>query len=205
MVQLWGNPNGQASAPAARQTAQEGERDEVRLVGRAAAGELRAFEDLYRIYRPRLMRFLGRLLRRPTVIEEVLNDTMLVVWRRADSYNGGSKVSTWIFAIAYRKGLKALQRLDEPVGDEPAHATADASAGPEQQAGLGQLREVLGKAIDGLSAEHRAVVELTYFHGLGYRDIADIVGCPVDTVKTRMFYARRRLRGLLAGELKDWL
>jgi len=200
------SPTGQdADATPAARTMQRVERDEVRLVGRIAAGDLRAFEALYRIYYPRLTRFLERVIRRAGIVEEVLNDTMLVVWHRADLYNGRSKVSTWIFAIAYRKALKALQRFDEPVEDDAMQACADDCPGPEQQMGRRQLREMLTKALDTLSAEHRAVMDLTYFHGMGCREIAQIVDCPVDTVKTRMFHARRRLKMLLAGELEDWL
>ena len=200
------SPTGQnADATPAAQHVQRVERDEVRLVSRIAAGELCAFEELYRAYYPRLMRFLERVIRRPGIVEEVLNDTMLVVWHRADSYNGSCKVSTWIFAIAYRKALKALQRFDEPVADDEAQPRADDGPGPEEQAGRWQLREALTKALDGLSAEQRAVMDLTYFHGLGCREIAEIVACPVDTVKTRMFHARRRLRMLLTGTLEDWL
>jgi RNA polymerase sigma factor (sigma-70 family) len=195
----------EADAASAAQAVPRAERDEVRLLGRIAAGDMRAFEELYRSYYPRLMRFLERMTRRPGLVEEVLNDTMLVVWRRADDFNGGSKVSTWIFAIAYRKALKALQRFDEPVDDEPVQARPDPEPGPELQVDLWQLRQALTKALEGLSAEHRAVVDLTYFHGLGYREIAEIVSCPVDTVKTRMFHARRKLRALLAGKLEDWL
>jgi len=166
---------------------------------------MRAFEALYRIYHPRLTRFLERVTRRPGLVGEVLNDTMLAVWNHAQDYNGGSKVSTWIFAIAYRKALKALRRFDEPLDDELAQSRPDSAPGPELQADLWQLREALTKALDKLSAEHRAVVDLTYFHGLGYREIALIVDCPVDTVKTRMFHARRKLKALLAGSLEDWL
>ena len=199
------NPNGQdAQATPATREVHRVESDEVRLVGRIAAGDMHSFETLYRLYHPRLTRFLERMIRRPGIIEEVLNDTMLVVWHRADRYNGSSKVSTWVFAIAYRKALKALQRFDEPMDDGPALAGIDGAVGPEQQAGLCELRDVLARALDGLSAEHRAVVDLTYFHGMGYREIAQIVACPVDTVKTRMFHARRRLRALLASDLKDW-
>ena len=206
MLHRWTSPIGRdANATPAARTVQRVERDEIRLVGRIAAGDLRAFETLYRGYYPRLTRFLERVIRRAGIVEEVLNDTMLVVWHRAESYNGRCKVSTWIFAIAYRKALKALQRFDEPVEDDAAQAGADDCPGPEQQMGHWQLREALTKALDCLSAEHRAVVDLTYFHGLGYREIAEIVNCPVDTVKTRMFHARRRLKTLLAGELEDWL
>ena len=200
------SPIGQdADATPAARTVQRVERDEARLVGRIAAGDLRAFEAMYRAYYPRLTRFLGRVIRRPGIVEEVLNDTMLVVWHRADAYNGRCKVSTWVFAIAYRKALKALQRFDEPVEDVAAQDRADDGPGPEQEAGQRHRREALTKALGGLSAEHRAVVDLTYFHGMSCREIAEIVNCPVDTVKTRMFHARRRLRTMLAGELEDWL
>lgn len=181
------------------------EGDEVRLLQRVAAGELRAFEQLYRAYHPRLTRFVERVMRRPGWVEEVLNDTLLVVWHGAGNFNRTSKVSTWIFAIAYRKALKALQRINEPVEDEAADERADAAPGPEQQLSQRQLHVALVHALDKLSAEHRAVVDLTYFHGIGYREIAEIVDCPVDTVKTRMFHARRRLRTLLGGALEDWL
>lgn len=182
-----------------------GDAAEARWVAGIAAGDLAAFEALYRLYHPRLTRFLERVTRRPAMVEELLNDTMLVVWRRAGTYNGRSKVSTWVFAIAYRKALKALQRLDESVGDDDGLQQASLDPGPDEQVGRRELRQVLVTALDALSPQHRAVVDLTYFHGIGYREIADIVGCPVDTVKTRMFHARRRLKTLLAGRVEGWL
>ena len=182
------------------------DRAEASLVARTAGGELQAFEQLYRAYHPRLTRFLDRLTRRPVLVGELLNDTMLVVWNRAGSYNGQSKVSTWIFAIAYRKAMKALSRLDEPMPDEPDDdQPAPAESGPEYHAVQSQIRAELAQALDHLSFEQRAIVHLTYFHGIGCREISRIVGCPVDTVKTRMFHARRRLKTLLSGRLEDWL
>ena len=177
---------------------------DVQRIGRIVARDLAAFEDLYRAYHPRLQRFLGRMTARPGVIDEVINDTMLLVWTRAKGYNRQSKVSTWIFAIAYRKTLKALRREGASPADEPPEG-ASAEVGPEQQASARETRGELARALAALSFDHRAVVSLTYFHGMGYREIAEIVECPVDTVKTRMFHARRRLRALLSGELGDWL
>ncbi|HEV2366144.1 MAG TPA: sigma-70 family RNA polymerase sigma factor [Caulobacteraceae bacterium] len=179
-------------------------RDEQELIARVASGDLRAFEALYRLYHPRLTRFLGAITRRAHVVEEALNDTMFVVWRRADSYDGRSKVSTWVFAIAYRKAREALRKLDEPLEDA-ADTRESAEPAPDHQYGQGQLQKALVQAMAGLSADHRAVVDLTYFHEIGYREIAQIMDCPVDTVKTRMFHARRRLRAMLAGDLADWL
>ena len=182
------------------------EREEVVLLARVAARETQAFALLYRAYHPRLTRFLERMTRRAGLVEELADDTMLTLWQRAGQFNGGSKVSTWVFGIAYRKALGALQRLDEPLEDPPEEAAgAAAEPGPEAQCGRRELLLRLEAALGELSPAQRAVVELTYFHGMGYREIADIAGCPVDTVKTRMFHARRRLRARLAGRLEDWL
>ena len=179
--------------------------DDVRLIARIVTGDLRAFETLYRSYHGRLSHFLIRLLRRPAVVEEVVNDTLLVVWNRADTYNGQSKVSTWIFAIAYRRALKALRRVDEPVEDKFAAGRESDAPGPEQVLGQRQVQAVLAEAMQTLSSDHRAVVHLAYFQEMGYREIAEIMDCPVDTVKTRMYHARRNLRSALAGELAAWL
>lgn len=177
---------------------------EARLVGRTANGDLQAFEQLYRAYHPRLSRFLDRVMRRSGLVGEVLNDTMLVVWNRAASYDGRSKVSTWIFAIAYRTALKALHRHDEPLAD-PADELVAEQPGPEQRRSDTETRAALMRALDMLSSEQRSVLVLTYFHDLPYAEIAQIMSCPVDTVKTRMFHARRRLKTLLSGQLEDWL
>ena len=179
--------------------------DDGRLIGRICSRDARAFEELYRSYYPRLTRFLSNILRRAPLIEEVLNDTMMVVWTNPDRYNGKSKVSTWIFAIAYRKALKALRRYDEPVEDNLAETRPSLEPGPEQQLGSREIQTVLLSAIGELSTDHRAVVDLTYFHEIGYREIAEIMDCPVDTVKTRMFHARRHLKSRLSGQLTDWL
>lgn len=178
-----------------------GELQERHLLQAVVRGEREAFDTLYRLYYPRLARFLERLTRRPALVEELLDDTLLLVWQRGQAFNGQSKVSTWIFGIAYRKAMKALSRLDEPPDGGEAWLEDEAAAprdGPEQRMDLRQLQLRLQRALGSLSAEHRAVVELCYFQDLGYRDIAAIVDCPPETVKTRMFYARRRLRAQLA-------
>lgn len=178
--------------------------DDVRLIARIVDNDLRAFETLYRIYHPKLTRFLTNMLRRPHLVEEALNDTMMVVWKQPEKFNGTSKVSTWIFAIAYRTALKARSRFDEPMPDPEAYEQAD-PADPERNVGDRQVQTVLSAAMGQLSAEHRAVVDLTYFHEVGYREIAEILGCPVGTVKTRMHHARKHLKDKLAGRLGDWL
>ncbi len=183
--------------------------EDRRLVALVCRHELAAFEALYRRYHPRLSRFLQRMLRPSHLVEEVLNDTLFVVWNQAERYNGTSKVSTWVFAIAYRKALKALDRHDEPVedcaDDEDGAQPGDAAATPEARMSLAQLRSAIQRALVQLSPDQRAAVELTYFHGFSYPEIAAIVDCPTDTVKTRMFHARRRLKSQFVGALGDWL
>ncbi|MFC5743535.1 RNA polymerase sigma factor [Dyella tabacisoli] len=173
--------------------------DEAALLGRVAAEEMDAFETLYRIYRPRLKRFIEGMTRQPALIEEVLDDTMLVVWRKAYTYNHTAKVSTWIFAIAYRQTLKALKRFDDVVEFDYSDNASALAPGPDVELQQYELRKYLVDALGRLSAEHRAVIELTYYQGYACREIAEIMDCPVDTVKTRMFYARRKLKTLLAA------
>jgi RNA polymerase sigma factor (sigma-70 family) len=176
---------------------------EATLLERVRARDRRAFEELYHSYHARLWRFLHKLLRRPHLIEEVLNDAMLVVWNRLDTFDGRSRFSTWLFGIAYRQGLAALRRLDEPI-DDAGEEAIDLAAAPGAGAEAARVRRGLDAALATLSPTHRAVVELTYFHDFGYREIAAIMGCPPDTVKTRMFHARRHLRAALPGEPGDW-
>jgi RNA polymerase sigma-70 factor (ECF subfamily) len=176
--------------------------DDQRLVSLVAEGDLHAFETLYRHYFPRLIRFLDHMLRYPPLIEEVINDTMLVVWQKAYAYDASSKVSTWIFGIAYRKALKALRVLDEPVECDFEQFPSEDAHEPENECTQRQLQQTLAQAVDTLAADQRATVNLTYYHGLGYGEIAEIMGCPLNTVKTRMFHARRRLKTLLSGVIE---
>jgi len=178
---------------------------ERELIERVIQRDMTAFEKLYRIYQPRLTRFVSTLVQRQQLVEEVLDDTMMVVWDTAESFRGTSKLSTWIFAIAYRKAIRARSRWPDPVEDDSLNTRVSEEPGPDHQLRHNRLHDALLEAMSSLSADHRAVVDLTYFHGLGYREIADIMDCPVDTVKTRMFHARRRLKAALPGSFEDWM
>ena len=178
--------------------------DEARLLARVVAGDRQAFAQLYRAYFPRLGRFLGRMVRSVPLIEEVINDTMLVVWQKAASYDGSCKVSTWIFAIAYRKALKGLRGSDEPLESDTESYQSGPELEPDHVLEGRQLRQVLEQALAQLPLAQRVVMVLTYDHEMGYAEIADVVGCPVNTVKTRMFHARHKLKELLASQKEDY-
>jgi RNA polymerase sigma factor (sigma-70 family) len=192
---------GDSAANAAR----SGSAADLRLLERIKEGDLDAFQCLYQDFQPRLTRFLMNLVHHPQLVEEVLDDTLLVVWDKAATFKGESKLSTWIFAIAYRKAMKALRKHDLPLEDTQAQSRVSEEPGPEKDWAQKRVHGLLRSAMTKLSPQHRAVVDLTYFHDLGYREVAEILECPVDTVKTRMFYARRYLRESLEGELNDWL
>jgi RNA polymerase sigma-70 factor (ECF subfamily) len=175
---------------------------EASLLGQVAAGDRHAFEILYRMYFPRLTRFLHRMTRSATTIEEIVNDTMLVVWQKAASYDGSCKPSTWVFAIAYRKACKALHGLDEPLDDMPDACACEADCQPEWRFEQLRLGDALDQALAALPLEQRAAFQLTFYHDMSYAEIADIMECPVNTVKTRLFHARRRLAAQLERQLE---
>jgi RNA polymerase sigma factor (sigma-70 family) len=178
---------------------------EAELIALIAGGDRDAFQALYRIYFPRLARFLDRMVRNGALIEEIVNDTMLVVWQKAHTFDHTCKVSTWVFAIAYRQGLKAVNMRDEPVESNFELEAGDMRQEPEHAIAQQQLRQGVGEALKALSLEQRVVVTLTYYHDMGYQEIAETMGCPVNTVKTRMFHARQRLKVLLSAHQEELL
>lgn len=159
--------------------------------------DVAAMEDLYVRFKPRLMSFLRRLTRDEMVLEEAYNDVMVTVWRKSHQYEARSKVSSWIFSIAYRICLRMVKKQSkrdatfELRGDElPDMAAPEPVGSPEGS-------EDLIAAVKRLNPKHRIVVELCYFEGYSLEEIAQIVDCPANTVKTRLYHARNKLRTLI--------
>jgi RNA polymerase sigma-70 factor, ECF subfamily len=173
---------------------------EERLLAAAARGDRAAFEQLYLLFHRRLGQFLLRVTRRPEVVQEIINDTMMVVWQRAATFRGESRASTWILGIAYRRALKALTHEPEADANAPRADAADAVdiVALQGVAYRTELADWLETALALLTPEHRLVIELAYRLDLSCEEIAEIADCPINTVKTRMFYARKRMRALLA-------
>jgi RNA polymerase sigma-70 factor (ECF subfamily) len=173
--------------------------DDLALLSRVADGDRDAFRKLYSHYHRRLHRFLMRLTRQRQITEEVINDTMMVVWQHAADFRGASRVSTWILGIAYRRALKSLERSRNTSAQDVIVAAANMPDGVLLDALVygAETHDWVDAALAKLSAEHRMVIELAYFLGLSCEEIAEIVGCPLGTVKTRMFYGRERLKQAL--------
>jgi RNA polymerase sigma-70 factor (ECF subfamily) len=179
---------------------------DLALLERIANGDRNALRQLYSTYYHPLLRFIYRITGRLDLAQEGVNDVMLVVWRNGRSFGGRSSVSTWIMGIAYRKALKLLaasRRWTSRFAGVPFDELIERSDALAEQSDDGELRDLLDTALRHLSAEHRAVVELTYFYGCSYEEIAAIAACPVNTVKTRMFHARAKLKKLLPDLGKD--
>jgi RNA polymerase sigma factor (sigma-70 family) len=183
-------------------TAAASEQRDLALLGRIVDGDRAAFDALYRHYYSRLMDFLTRMLNQRELAEEVVNDTMYAVWTGGASFGGRSRVSTWVFGIAYKKALKRLAR-ERRGATTPFDEDCQLEAGNDPSADVdeAELQRRFQAALTQLSPAHRSVVELTFLLEYSYEEAADIVGCPVNTVKTRMFHARARLRALLSAFL----
>jgi len=165
------------------------------LLDKVAAGDREALRELYLLYHRRLAGFLQRFTRRQDLVEEVINDTLYVVWCKAGEFRGDSQPSTWILGIAYRRALKTLRRR----GHQLFHAVPienECLAAPDEL-GAAETGEWLAFAMQQLSVDQRLTLELAYGQGHSCEEIAGIMDCAVNTVKTRMFYARGKMRTLL--------
>jgi len=137
--------------------------------------------------------------------EEVFQETMIEVWRKAKSFDGRSSPSTWVYSIARHKAIDLIRKeREEPMDAEEFRGITDPQPDITQVVEQKNLAEKIQGVLDRLSPLHREVVELTYYQGYSVEEIANITGCPVGTVKTRMFHARRQIKGfLIASGIKE--
>lgn len=188
------NESGPRLTPVAKPAPLSNNEAELALIRRVSLRDRGAMRELYLLYHRRLSRFLMRLTQRQDLAEEVINDTLMVVWNSAERFRGDSRVSTWIVGIAYRRALKSVRRRrtfelveleasDNLVGDDNLQAC--------------ETQEWIEEALEELPIEQRLCLELAYVLGHSCEEIAIITSCPVNTVKTRLFHARRKLSVLL--------
>jgi len=189
-----------AARAAARDTSSDDAASDEALIKRIAGGDQLAMRTLYARHRIPLYRWLLRIVRNETVAEDLLSDVFLDVWRRAASFEGRASVSTWLFAIARYKALSARRaRLDTELDERITSTVADPADTPEAALQEKRRGELLRKSLTKLSPEHSEVIDLAYYHGKSVKEVAEIVGVGEATVKTRMFYARRKLASLVAA------
>jgi len=169
------------------------------LVRQIAAGDEHALEALYARYSAPLYRYLLRLVHQTAAAEDLLQEIFIAAWRGASRFKGRAQVRTWIFRIAHNQAVSWLRR-QRPTSGLDAVDGLPASGDPVVESTMARWRaDQVRQALPRLSAKHRAVLELTFYHGFSQAEIAEIVGCPVGTVMSRMSYARRSLRQALSG------
>jgi RNA polymerase sigma-70 factor, ECF subfamily len=165
---------------------------ELELLRAIARHDRAAFRELFLIYHRRLARFLMRVTSQHDLIEEIINDTLWTVWQKAGDFRGASRVSTWIVGIAYRRALKTLRQVKQLRNADSSDSSIDAETANVQV--HDDDRQWLQLALAELPLEQRLVLEFAYLMGHSCEEIAEIMQCPVNTVKTRMFHARQKLR-----------
>jgi RNA polymerase sigma-70 factor (ECF subfamily) len=176
------------------------------LIASIAGGDKRAMQMLFGRHNVKVYRFILRMVGREAVAEDLVNEVFLDVWRQASRFEGRSKVSTWLLAIARFKALSALrQRQDGELDDDAIAAIEDTSDNPEEVLVKQERATLMRKCMDQLSAAHREIIDLVYYHEKSVEEVSDIIGVPQNTVKTRMFYARKRLADLLKEQGIDRL
>jgi RNA polymerase sigma-70 factor, ECF subfamily len=183
---------------AARETTDES------LVLSIAKGDKRALQTLYGRHNVRVYRFALRFLNDEAMAEDVVSEVFLDVWRQAGRFEARSKVSTWLFAMARNKALSVLRRRStEQPDEEVAEFIEDPSDDPEVTMQKKQQTALLQECLIQLSPAHREIIDLVYYHSKTIEEVVEIIGVPVNTVKTRMFYARKRIGELMGAKGLD--
>ena len=177
------------------------EGSDAALIESIANGDKRALQVLLARHNLRVYRFLWRLTQDASAAEDIASEVFFEVWRGADRFQSKSKVSTWLLAIARNKAIATLRRRKhEELDDDEAAAIADPSSDPEGALDKKNHSALLQRSLTVLSPVHRQVIDLVYYHEKSIAEVAEIVDAPQNTVKTRMFHARKQLARLLADE-----
>jgi RNA polymerase sigma-70 factor (ECF subfamily) len=178
------------------------------LIKRIARGDNLAMKSFYARHHVRLYRFLVRITRREATAEELMNEVFLEIWRKADGYEGRAAVTTWMLSIAHHKAISSLRKRGEEALDEDDNGSEMADEDDDPEVALQKLNKakVMRACMEKLSAEHRTILDLVYYHEKSVAEAAEVLGIPENTVKTRMFYARKRLAELMreAGLDRGW-
>ncbi len=172
--------------------------DDHQLIARLAGGDEAALRVIVARHQLRVFRFIVRLVKNEAMAEELTNEVFMDVWRHAHSYEGRSQPATWLLSIAHNRAISALRKRREESWDpDKAGEIADTDDDPEVVALKGDKAVVMRKCLDQLSIEHKQIIDLVYYQEMSIAEVSAIVGIPEATVKTRMFYARKKLSDIL--------
>jgi RNA polymerase sigma-70 factor (ECF subfamily) len=164
------------------------------LMARVSQGDRRAIQILFERYQLLVYRFVLRMVVNPATAEDIVSEVFIALWRHAADFEGRARLSTWILAIARNKALSAMRgRVDQPLDDKVLEAIPDQAMTAEETCDAGRRSAVLRTCLAQLSPAHREIIDLVYYHEKSVEEVSIILEVPPATVKTRMFYARKRL------------
>jgi RNA polymerase sigma-70 factor, ECF subfamily len=191
------NENALAGQPTFHST--NAQSDEA-LIKAIAAGDESAMRILYARHNVRLYHFIVRLVTDAGRAEDLVSEVFIDVWRQADRFEGRSQVSTWILSIARFKALSAIHRRRDTELDEMAMELIEDPADTPEEVVLNRDRSAqLRICLAQMSRDHREILDLVYYQEKSIEEIAEVIRIPKNTVKTRMFYARKRLAQLVSA------
>lgn len=181
--------------------------DDAGLMRRIVQRDQAALAVLFGRHQTRVFRFVLRLVRNEAAAEELTNEVFMEVWRNASRFEGRSTLSSWMLGIAHNKAISSLRkRREEGLDEDYANTIADDGDTPEVELQKHDKGALLRGCIDRLGADHREIIDLVYYQELSVAEAATVLSIPENTVKTRMFYARKKLSELLkeAGVDRGW-
>ncbi len=171
------------------------------LIQQIAGGNKLAMRALFARHQVKVYRFALRIVRDTSLADDVVSETFIDAWQHADRFEGRSSASTWLLGIARHKALTAANRRPtESLDCDMAQNVVDPAADPEAEVGLKDRSAVIRRCLQQLSPEHAEIIDLVYYQEKSIKEIVEILGIPDNTVKTRMFYARKRLAALVTAE-----
>jgi RNA polymerase sigma-70 factor (ECF subfamily) len=193
-----------AAAAATRRASANRETSDHVLVGLIAQGDKDAMQVLFGRHNVKVFRFLMRFVDNDATAEDLTNEVFIEAWRNAGQFAARSQVSTWLLAIARHKALSALRRRStEELDEDVLEFIEDPADTPEAALQKTERNEILRECLKQLSPAHREIIDLVYYHERTIDDVAEIIGVPQHTVKTRLFYARKRIAEMLAARGLD--
>ena len=177
--------------------------EDLDLIHRMQAGDDDAVRDLYALHGQRLYAYALRLTNDPATAEDVTQNTLVTAWRTARTFRGEGRLIAWLLGIVHHTAMKALRGSTHYLDEVAEETVSEDQPSPEEQAQVRDERRWVRQGLQSLSSEHRAVLELVFYQGLSLNEAADVLKCPIGTVKSRLSYARNHLRGVLSRTEED--
>ncbi len=174
--------------------------ESAELLRRMVEGESAALASLYAVHGQKMHAFALRLTGDPTLAEDVTQEALVAAWQSARRFRGEGRVRTWLLGIVHHIAFKAMRRRRwQPISEELTATLHSPAPSPEENVQAGELTACIRRGIEQLSLKHRAALDLVFYHELSLEEAAQVCGCPLGTIKSRLSYAKAHLKEVLAS------